>query len=58
MLKNLLTTYDLKSVVKKRPNLFRLCGFEIRSKQDCHPFLPILVRRIANPAGRLADLKS
>ena len=29
---------DLKSVVKKRPNLFRLCGFEIRSKQDCKFF--------------------
>ena len=26
---------DLKSGVKKGPNLLRLCGFEIRSKQDC-----------------------
>ena len=24
---------DLKSAVKKCPNLFRICGFEIRSKQ-------------------------
>ena len=30
MLKNLLTTYDLKSAVKKRPNLFEFCGFAIR----------------------------
>ena len=35
MLKNLLTTYDLKPGVKKCPNLFRLCGFEIRSKGVC-----------------------
>ena len=64
---------DLKSAVKKRPNLFRLCGFEIRSKQDCKSFfahpgeadyksaIPKMVEhslcRIANPAGRLADLK-
>ena len=26
---------DLKSGVKKCPNLFRLCGFEIRSKGVC-----------------------
>ena len=26
---------DLKSAVKKCPNLFRICGFEIRSNQDC-----------------------
>ena len=32
MLKNLLTTYDLKSGIKKCPNLLMLCGFEIRSK--------------------------
>ena len=25
---------DLKSAVKKCPNLFRICGFEIRSKQE------------------------
>ena len=29
---------DLKSGVKKRPNLFRLCGFAIRSKGVCFSF--------------------
>ena len=33
MLKNLSTTYDLQSGVKKCPNLFRHCGFAIRSKE-------------------------
>ena len=32
--KNLLTTYDLQSAVKKRPNLFMLCGFAIRINLD------------------------
>ena len=29
---------DLKSGVKKCPNLFRLCGFAIRSKEVCFSF--------------------
>ena len=29
---------DLQSGVKKCPNLFRLCGFAIRSKGECFPF--------------------
>ena len=33
MLKNLLTTYDLQSAVKKCPNLFMLWGFAIPSNQ-------------------------
>ena len=51
MLKNLLTTYDLESGVKKCPNLFRLCGFAIRSKGECFPFCwgitnpPVLIGR-------------
>ncbi len=45
MLKNLLTTYDLQSGVKKCPNLFRLCGFVIRSKGVCFFFY----RGITNP---------
>ena len=36
---------DLKSGVKKCPNLFRLCGFEIRSKGVCFFFY----RGITNP---------
>ena len=36
--KNLLTTYDLQSGVKKCPNLFCLCGFAIRSKEVCFSF--------------------
>ena len=66
MLKNLLTTYDLKSGVKKCPYLFRLCGFAIRSKEVCFSFCwgianppvfnrsNLFLRRIANPPGRLA----
>ncbi len=51
---------DLKSGVKKRPNLFRLCGFAIRSKGVCFSFY----WGITNPQvfiGRTfftADLKS
>ena len=33
MLKNLLTTYDLQSAVKKCPNLFMLWGYVIPSLQ-------------------------
>ena len=29
---------DLQSGVKKCPNIFRLCGFAIRSKGECFPF--------------------
>ena len=42
---------DLESGVKKCPNLFRLCGFAIRSKGECFPFCwgitnpPILIGR-------------
>ena len=58
---------DLKSGVKKCPNLLMLCGFEIRSKGGCFPFVVVgglqiprfnrsnlFLRRIANPPGRLA----
>ena len=38
---------DLQSGVKKCPNLFRLCGFAIRSKGECFPFL--LCWGITNP---------
>ena len=38
---------DLESGVKKCPNLFRLCGFAIRSKGECFPFL--LCWGITNP---------
>jgi len=34
MLKNLLTTYDLQSAVKKCPNLFMFRGYVIPSNQD------------------------
>ena len=57
---------DLQSAVKKCPNLFGLCGFVIRNKQEC-PYLilgdykspgfnrsNLFLRRISNPAGRLA----
>jgi len=44
---------DLKSGVKKGPYLLKICGFEIRSKQDCFPYWcwgianpPILIGRI------------
>ena len=49
--KNLLTTYDLQSGVKKCPNLFSLCGFAIRSKGICFSFCwgitnpPVLIGR-------------
>ena len=42
---------DLESGVKKCPNLFRLCGFAIRSKGVCFPFCwgitnpPVLIGR-------------
>ena len=42
---------DLESGVKKCPNLFRLCGFAIRSKGECFPFCwgitnpPVLIGR-------------
>ena len=42
---------DLQSGVKKCPNLFRLCGFVIRSKGVCFPFCwgitnpPVLIGR-------------
>ena len=32
---------DLKSGVKKCPNLLMLCGFEIRSKGGCFPFVVV-----------------
>ena len=59
---------DLESGVKKCPNLFRLCGFAIRSKGVCFSFCwgitnpPVLIgqtflRRISNPPGRLAGLR-
>ena len=38
---------DLESGVKKCPNLFRLCGFAIRSKGECFPFC--CVGGITNP---------
>ena len=41
---------DLESGVKKCPNLFRLCGFVIRSKGVCLFFC----WGIANPPGRLS----
>ena len=61
---------DLESGVKKCPNLFRLCGFAIRSKGECISLLlgdykspgfnrsNLFLRRISNPPGRLAGLRS
>ena len=57
---------DLESGVKKCPNLFRLCGFAIRSKGECISLLlcwgdykspgfnrsNLFLRRISNPPGR------
>ena len=59
---------DLQSGVKKCPNLFRLCGFVIRSKGVCFSFYwgitnpPVFIgrtfflRRISNPPGHLLGL--
>ena len=32
---------DLQSGVKKCPNLLMLCGFAIRSKEECFPFVVV-----------------
>ena len=49
MLKNLLTTYDLQSAVKKCPNLFVLRGFEIPVLRGRTFLMPDNIY----PAGRL-----
>ena len=49
MLKNLLTTYDLQSAVKKCPNLFVLRGFEIPVMQGRTFLMP------DNISGRTPD---